>query len=60
METLTRKQIEDYYAENWKDVFSSKALAFFIETTCKEYINHRLQSVNYFENKKDLVNLGQY
>lgn len=37
MVTIARKQIEDYYDQEWSEVVSSKTLDLLIELTCQSY-----------------------
>lgn len=41
MATITRKQIENYYEGEWREVISPKTLNLLIELTCQAYkLNH--------------------
>ena len=58
MVTITKKQIEEYYEKEWKDIFSSKSIELLIEATDKAF---QLGKVIPFKEKEPprLQNLGQ-
>ena len=62
MATLTRKQIENYYEEEWSQIASGKTINLLIELTCQSYYqpnqSHKLAFIRQKEPQK-LQNLGQ-
>lgn len=61
MAAINRKQIEDYYEIEWKEIVSQKTINLLIELTCQSYKLNKPQTPNFLRQNepKRPHNLGQ-
>lgn len=59
MVTVSRKQIENYYSEEWSHIVSMKTIDLLIELTCQAYHLNQPQASAFVKETPKPQNLGQ-
>lgn len=52
MPTINRKDIEDYYEQEWSKIVLPKTLELLIELTCRSYQLHQPPTPNFVKQKE--------